>query len=573
MTAGKINTTATNLLTLGTSTSAGTLSYTAGQIVGPFARTFAASRTASGTIDATTLFPVGDGTTYLPCYIDPTTTSGGSVVMRGQAFSVNNGTGGSGVASTLASKRWEALISSGSAYFTNSYIQLNHSGIATGNVIAQSSSAGGTYNSITPSSTVVNATSIKTASGILAASYSGYFTYAAPGPAITSFTPSSTCSNTIATITISGTNLTSATSVTLNGEACTITNNTSTSITVTTDATPQAGNIVVTTAANSVTSGSALSLYTLPTVTATSDANNNTVCSGTSVILSGGGASTYSWDNSAGSTSSVTVTPSSTTTYTVSGTDANNCVNTASVTIAVNLIVAITSQPSNSIVLPGADATFTVSATGTGLSYQCQVSTDNGATWTNASGTSTNASYTESAVASGSTGNQYRCIVSGTAPCSSQTSNAATLTVSSTAIAAHPQDQVICSSSGTASFSVTTTGSTPTYQWQVSTDGGSTWSDISGETNSSLSLTGLTVTSNTYKYRCSLNSGSINSNAALLTVYAAPTISAQPTDLTVCSNATSGTITISASGNGSTLSYQWQVSTCLLYTSDAADEC
>jgi hypothetical protein len=238
------------------------------------------------------------------------------------------------------------------------------------------------------------------------------------------------------------------------------------------------------------------------------------------------------------------------------------CVSTTySFTVTLNSPPNITSQPSNSIVLPGADATFTVSATGTGLSYQWQVSTDNGATWTNASGTSTNASYTESAVASGSTGNQYRCIVSGTAPCSSQTSNAATLTVSSTAIAAHPQDQVICSSSGTASFSVTTTGSTPTYQWQVSTDGGSTWSDISGETNSSLSLTGLTVTSNTYKYRCSLNSGSINSNAALLTVYAAPTISAQPTDLTVCSNATSGTITISASGNGSTLSYQWQVST------------
>jgi hypothetical protein len=69
MTAGKINTTATNILSLGTSTGAGTLAYTAGLIDGPFRRTFAASGTTTATYDATTLFPVGVGTTYLPLLI------------------------------------------------------------------------------------------------------------------------------------------------------------------------------------------------------------------------------------------------------------------------------------------------------------------------------------------------------------------------------------------------------------------------------------------------------------------------------------------------------------------------
>ena len=36
--------------------------------------------------------------------------------------------------------------------------------------------------------------------------------------------------------------------------------------------------------------------------------------------------------------------------------------------------------------LPGTDVDFSVTATGTGLTYQWQVSTDNGSTWTNIEG-------------------------------------------------------------------------------------------------------------------------------------------------------------------------------------------
>jgi hypothetical protein len=560
MTAGKINTTATNLLTLGTTTAAGSLTYTAGQIAGPFSRTYATSATSTAVYDATTLFPVGDGTNYTPIHIDPVN-GGGPVVMSAQAFNTNSGNAGTGVASTLSNDRWEALVSSGSANLTSCFIGLNDAQIASGNVIAQSSSASGTYNAVSGTSTYTAGTpnSLRTGTAIPAASYTGYFTYAAPGPVITSFTPTSACPNAATTITITGTNLLSATSVTLNGEACTITNNTATSITITTDATPQAGNIVVTTAANSATSPSAMTLFTLPTVTASSNAASNTVCSGTSVTLNGGGATSYTWNNSV--TNNVAFTPSTSTTYTVTGTDGNGCTNTASITLTVNQIVAIATQPASQVVLPNATATFSVSASGTGLSYQWEESIDNGATWNNItdggiySGATSN-TLVLTGVTSGNSGNQYRVVITGTAPCAALTSNAATLTISTTAITAQPQNQTICSSTGTATFSISTSGTTPTYQWQVSTDGGTTWTDILNETSASLSLSGLTLSDSAKQYRCQLNSGAVTSNAAVLTVYDPPVIGTQPSNLTVCSNATSGNFTVAATG--SNLSYQWQ---------------
>ena len=565
MTAGKINTTSTNLLTLGTTTAAGTLAYTAGQIAGPFARTFAASRTASGTYTVATLFPVGDGTTYLPIHIDPTTSAGGAVVMSGQAFSTNSGTAGVGVANPLSTDRWEALVTSGSGNLTNCFIGLNDAQIVAGNIIAQSASAGGTYNIITPNSTVAAGASIRTATAILAASYTGYFTYSNVGPAITSFSPTTVCPNAVTTITITGTNLGSASAVTLNGEACVIVSNTATQIVVTTDSSPQAGNIVVTTAANSATSSSSTTLFTLPTISASFNPSS-TICSNGSTDITASGALTYSWASSTGlsSTTGTTVTanPTSSTTYTITGTDANNCQNTATASVTVNTVVAISTQPASSVVVPSGTATFTVVATGTGLTYQWEENTGSG--WSSVSNggiysNATTATLTLTGVTT-QNGYQYRCVVGGTSPCSSVTTSAAELTISSTAISAHPQNQTICSDAGTASFSVSTTGTAPSsYQWQVSTNSGGSWSDISGETTASLSLSSLTISDNTKLYRCVLNGGSVNSNSALLTVYDPPIIGTQPTNQSVCSNSVSGGFSVAATG--SNLTYQWQVST------------
>ncbi|WP_395806168.1 hypothetical protein, partial [Daejeonella sp.] len=76
---------------------------------------------------------------------------------------------------------------------------------------------------------------------------------------------------------------------------------------------------------------------------------------------------------------------------------------------------------------------------------------------------------------------------------------------------------------------------TTTYQWAVSTNGGSTWTNLSntgvysGATTASLTLTGVTSAMNEYRYRLQVSQsnfvcGNLTSNAARLTIGFLPTI-------------------------------------------------
>ena len=166
----------------------------------------------------------------------------------------------------------------------------------------------------------------------------------------------------------------------------------------------------------------------------------------------------------------VTANPSATNTYTIISTDANGCVNTTTALVTVNNPVVITGQPSNVIALLSSSNDFTVTATATGITYQWQVDTGSG--FGDISG-ETNATLTVTATVNAS----YRCVVSGTSPCTSVTSDAATLTISSISFLTQPEPQTICSNA-TATFSVTTDGAVSSYQWQYSTDSGAYWFDL-----------------------------------------------------------------------------------------------
>ncbi len=67
---------------------------------------------------------------------------------------------------------------------------------------------------------------------------------------------------------------------------------------------------------------------------------NQSVCSGKSILLSATGGNSYSWNN--GVTQGVSFIPATTATYTVTGTDNNNCSNTASVIVTMNNLPALT---------------------------------------------------------------------------------------------------------------------------------------------------------------------------------------------------------------------------------------
>ncbi len=225
--------------------------------------------------------------------------------------------------------------------------------------------------------------------------------------------------------------------------------------------------------------------------------------------------------------------------------------------------VSITSQPSSASVLAGASATFTVAATGDGLAYQWQLSTDGGATWANVAGATT-ASYATPAVDVSFSGQQYRVVVSGTA--NSVTSSAVTLTVPAAqvppVVTVQPASQAAVAGAD-ASFSVTASGTSLTYQWQSGPDG-STWANVSGATAATLVLNAVAASDNGKRLRVLVvnAAGSTASDGiATLTVTAAPVapqITTQPQSASVVVPQTA-MFTVVATGTPAP-SYQWQTS-------------
>ena len=92
-----------------------------------------------------------------------------------------------------------------------------------------------------------------------------------------------------------------------------------------------------------------LQVNPLPTVTA--NASTTVVCAGSSVTLTGGGATSYVWTG--GVTDGIVFIPLATNTYTVTGTNGNNCSNTATITVTVNTLPISAVPSSNSPVCTG----------------------------------------------------------------------------------------------------------------------------------------------------------------------------------------------------------------------------
>ncbi|WP_396141900.1 GEVED domain-containing protein, partial [Flavobacterium sp.] len=294
----------------------------------------------------------------------------------------------------------------------------------------------------------------------------------------------------------------------------------------------------------------------LPTVTV----NSETVCLGQNATITAtpGEAGTYSyaWTVPSGVTNpgnEASFSAGTAGNYSVIITNtATTCASaSASGTITVNQPVVITSQPANSVVLENTQASFSVTATGAGLTYQWYENDGGGLAVIEGA---TSATYTINSAALSLNGRLYLCIVTGT--CSTETSSSATLTVSDVSIAAQPAPQTICSNSS-ATFSVTAEGNVTSYQWQVRTSLFSSWTDVLGANASSITVSGLTATNNSgNNYRCVLNAGAVTSNQAKLTVYDAVAFTTQPASAAVCSGVNAS---FNAFATGSGLSYQWQM--------------
>jgi len=345
-------------------------------------------------------------------------------------------------------------------------------------------------------------------------------------------------------------------------------------------------------AGNAMTHPTSASDYTNVTVTIVSNPTNQSGCVGTTVNFSGsatGGAGLqYQWQESTdgGSTwndISNGGVYSGATTATLTLTGITNGMNnykyrlkaynecdaqyTNAATLTVTPATAITTQPQNTTICEGSTAYLSVSAVGGGLSYQWQFW--NGSSWVNVSnGTPSGASYTGgtsanlqiSGLAAGSY--DYRVIVYGSCSPLTVTSNTATVQVDAQpSITGNPSNSTICAGGNTTFSVISSSGS---IVWQVSADGGSTWSDLTnsgpygGVYTNTLTITGATAPMNGYQYRLKATNGvcsPVYSNPATLTVNTAPTISTHPSNATQCFGSWSQNFSVTASG---ATSYQWQ---------------
>jgi uncharacterized repeat protein (TIGR01451 family) len=142
-------------------------------------------------------------------------------------------------------------------------------------------------------------------------------------------------------------------------------------------------------------------------------------------------------------------------------------------------------------------------------------------------------------------------------------SDVTTINVTSTAPSITTQPANVTVTVGqTAEFTATASGNpAPSVRWQVSTDHGSTWSDISGANSTKLTLSSVTAEMNGNQYRAVFSNGvtpNATTNAATLTVNYPPSVTTQPTDQTVAAGATAN-FTAAASGNPAP-DVQWQMS-------------
>lgn len=94
------------------------------------------------------------------------------------------------------------------------------------------------------------------------------------------------------------------------------------------------------------------------------------------------------------------------------------------------------------------------------------------------------------------------------------------------AITTQPTAQTVTEGEA-ATFTVEATGGNLSYQWQQSTDNGSSWTDITGETNATYTIATTTMDMNGTQYRCVVKNSinEVTSDAATLTVTAIPTYS------------------------------------------------
>ena len=265
-----------------------------------------------------------------------------------------------------------------------------------------------------------------------------------------------------------------------------------------------------------------------------------------------------------GATSTSYTTPSTTPSmdqyqYRALFTNSQGSTNTSTATLTVYFAPSITTAPMSQTVSVPSTATFTASSIANpSATVQWQLSTNGGSSWNSIMG-ATSTSYTTPSTTPSMDQYQYRAMFTNIV--GSTNTNGVTLTVGSPpSITAQPMSQTV-SVSSTATFSAYAVGPpSPTVQWQLSTNGGSSWSNIMGATSTSYTTPSTTSSMDQYQYRATFTNfaGSTATDAVTLTVQFAPIVTMQPVPQQVLAGSTASFTAIATADPPA--SVVWQVS-------------
>lgn len=231
---------------------------------------------------------------------------------------------------------------------------------------------------------------------------------------------------------------------------------------------------------------------------------------------------------------------------------------TFKLTVAVS--PSITASPANQSVNIGQVVKFTAAASGSpNPAVQWQVSVDGGASFANIQGAvATTISLTATAVRDGQ---QFRAVFSNVGGVAITTP--AQLTVippPKPVIIKSPVNQVVAAGQPAIFTAAANSSPAPSIQWQVSTDNGLTFANITGATSNTLTIPATPLTDSGMRFRAVFNNGigQAISSVAILTVYVPPTVTRQPVSMAM----TAGQIvTFTATANGTPApTIQWQMS-------------
>jgi len=216
----------------------------------------------------------------------------------------------------------------------------------------------------------------------------------------------------------------------------------------------------------------------------------------------------------------------------------------------------ITVQSINQTVCDGGSATFTVSATGTALTYQWRKGLVNLVNGGNISGATT-ATLTINPVTIADAATNYNVVVSGAITPSVASNNVSLIINTSPTITSQPSNQISCIGNSI-TFTVAANGSGLIYQWRKGLINLINGGNISGATTASLTINPVSLTDAALNYNAVVSGACLpdaSSNNASLIIGTSPTITSQPSNQTVCEGS-SVTFTVAAIGTG--LTYQWR---------------